>query len=191
MAGDAAAALASADSVLAYQSDSPEGQQARAAALALAGRWADAFAQYDDAVRMRTGVVELRNAYARDLLRAGRVADARVQLDAAKLLDEENATSEALRAWVDLAENHFEPARLRALQALKWGPECDLARILSAAAEHAYKRDVAAKAILQPLQDRLDRRAPPSWIYRPKLATWEQVHVLPAAEKAVLEQLMR
>jgi len=118
--GDATSSLAAFDSVLAYQSDNPEGQQGRAAALALAGRNEEAFRQYEDAVRMRTGIPDLRCAYARDLLRAGRVADARAQLDAARLLDEHNPTAEALRAWADLLDGKLPSARGHARQALAW-----------------------------------------------------------------------
>src|SRR5439155_1607155 len=81
------------DSVLAYQSDNPEGLRGRAAALALAGRSDEAFRIYEEAVRARTGVADLRCDFARDLLWAGRTADAKAQLEAARLLDAENPTA--------------------------------------------------------------------------------------------------
>lgn len=191
VAGDATTALAAADSVLAYQSDNPEGQQSRAAALALAKRWDDAFAQYEAAVRMRTGVAELRNAYARDLLRAGRIADARAQLDAAKLLDEENATSEALRAWADLAEGRVALAAASAKRALAWNPRCDLAQVVAGAVARRSGRAAGANAAWADVERRIAGNAPPAWIYRPKLATWEQVGALPAVEREVFDTLRR
>jgi len=187
-AGDAAAALAAADSVLAYQSDSPSGQQLRAAALALTERWDEAFAQYESAVRMRTGIVDLRNAYARDLLRAGRTADARAQLDAAKLLDEENATAEALRAWAALSDGRIDAARAHAKQAILWGPRCDLAQIVAGAIEQRTGRTAAARAAWAGVDARLAAARPPEWIFRPKLSTWEQVGALPAVERRLLEE---
>src|SRR5262249_49569353 len=79
-AGDATGALTAADSVLAYQSDHPDGLRGRAAALAMSSRAPEAFTLYDQAVRLRTGVVDLRCDYARDLLGAGRVDEAKKQL---------------------------------------------------------------------------------------------------------------
>ncbi len=185
--GDADASLAAFDSVLAYQSDNPEGQQGRAAALALAGRDAEAFRQYEDAVRMRTGITDLRCAYARDLLRAGRVAQARAQLDAARLLDERNPTAEALRAWADLLDGKLAPARAHARQAIAWGSWCDLARIVQGGIEQGAGNAAAAKAAWAPVEQRLAHKSPPQWMYRAGLATWEQVHVQPAVERRLLE----
>ncbi|MCC6349578.1 MAG: tetratricopeptide repeat protein [Candidatus Eisenbacteria bacterium] len=190
-AGDAPAALAAYDSVLAYQSDNPEGQQGRAEALALAGRTDEAVAQYERAVRMRTGVVELRCDYARDLLRAGRVEPARAQLAEAALLDAENPTAEALRAWCDLATGDLAKAGARAHQALAWGPWCDLAAIVNGAVERRLGRAGAAREAWAPVESRIASAAGPEYVYRPKLATWEQVHALPAAERAILEDFRR
>ena len=185
--GDAGPSLAAFDSVLAYQSDNPEGQQGRAAALALSGRAADAFRQYEDAVRMRTGVADLRCAYARDLLHEGRAAEARAQLDAARLLDERNPNAEALRAWADLVKGRLASARLHARQAIAWGSWCDLARIVQGGIEQRAGNTAAAKAAWAPVEQRLARKGPPQWVYRATLATWEQVHVLPATERHLLE----
>ena len=185
--GDAGQSLAAFDSVLAYQSDNPEGQQGRAAALALSGRAADAFRQYEDAVRMRTGVTDLRCAYARDLLHEGRPAEARAQLDAARLLDERNPNAEALRAWADLVEGKLPSARLHARQAMAWGSWCDLARIVQGGVEQRAGNTAAAKLAWAPVEQRLARKGPPQWVYRAALATWEQVHVLPAVERQLLE----
>ena len=187
-AGDAARALAAYDSVLAYQSDNPEGMQGRAAALALAGRTDEVMALYEQAVRVRTGVVDLRCDFARDLLRAGRVDAARAQLAEATLLDEESATAEALRAWCDLAAGDLAAAREHARRAREWGPQCDLAAIVAGAIERRTGNEAAAKAAWAPVERRLAANAPPEWTYRPKLASWEQVHALPAVERAILRE---
>lgn len=185
-AGDAPAALAAYDSLLAYQSDSPDGMRGRARALALAGRASEAFAEFDRAVRMRTGIADLRGDYASALLTMGRVAEARAQLDAAKLLDEQHPEAEALRAWADLAESHTASALAHAKQALAWAPACDLARIVLGAAQKAGGTPALARATWAPLDARIARDAPPAWTYRAALATWSEVHVLGAAERARL-----
>ncbi len=185
--GDANLALAAYDSVLAYQSDNPDGMQGRAAALALAGRTDDAVAQYERAVRMRTGIAGLRCDYARDLLRAGRTAAARAQLDAARLLDERNPTAEALRAWAELADGRLETARARAGQAVAWGPWCDLARIVAGAVEQRAGNTTAAREAWAPVDRRLTGGASPEYVYRAEIASWEEVHVLPVAERVILE----
>ena len=185
-AGDAAGALAAADSLLAYQSDHPDGLRGRAAALALSGRAPEAFVLYDQAVRLRTGVVDLRCEYARDLLGAGRVDDAKKQLAEAKLLDVENPTAEALRAWADLAGGDLVAARAHAKQAMAWGDWCDLARIVGGAIEKKAGRDADAAILWGPVEKRIASNAPPAYVYRKKIATWEQVHRLPAVERALL-----
>ncbi len=184
--GDAGAALAASDSVIAYQSDHPEGLWQRAAALSLAKRWDPAFAAYAQAVRIRTGIVELRSDYARDLLRAGRPEAARAQLDEARLLDAENAEAEALRGWVDLAGGQIESARAHVAQALRWGPWCDLARLVGARIEMRAGHAAEAGTMLSPVRDRISRHLPPEYVYRPKLAVWEAVHELPAVERELL-----
>ena len=186
VAGDAPRSLAAFDSVLAYQSDSPEGMQGRAVALALAGRSEESFALYEQAVRVRTGVVELRCDFARDLLRAGRVDAARSQLAEAALLDEENPVAEALRAWCDLAAGDLAAAREHARRARTWGPWCDLAAIVDGAIAARAGDTKAASAAWAPVEQRVVAKAPPEYVYRKKLASWEQVHVLPAAEQAIL-----
>jgi predicted Zn-dependent protease len=187
--GDAAAALASYDSVLAYQSDNPEGLHGRAAALALAGRNDEAFALYDQAVRVRTGVVDLRCDYARDLLFAGRSADAMRQLDAAALLDAENPTAEALRGWAALTAGDLAAARTHVRQAEMWGAWCDLARIVEGGIAKRDGDQAAADRAWAPIRERITKQAPPEYVYRPKLAVWEQAHVLPAVERRLLDQL--
>ena len=187
-AGDAAAALAACDSVIAYQSDNPEGLQGRAAALALAGRYDEAFPQYDAAVRVRTGNVALRCDFARDLLLAGRTAEALRQLDEAKLLDEENPTAEALRAWAALATGDTAAARGQATRALAWGPWCDLAAIVEGAIAARGGHRGAAERAWAPVRGRIAKGAPPGYVFRPKMAVWERVHALPAVERRLLER---
>jgi tetratricopeptide (TPR) repeat protein len=189
MRGDAGAALAAADSVLARQSDSPEGLRARASSLALAGRWDDAFTEYDKAVRLRTGVVDLRCDYAFDLLRAGRVDPARKQLDEAKLLDEGDPTAEALRGLLALRTGDVAAARDRAQRALEWGAWSDLARIVLGAAEQRAGDTAAAAAAWAPVLDRIANDTPPEWTFRASIATWQPAHQLPAIERELLKQL--
>jgi len=186
--GDAAAALAAADSVLVRQSDSPEGLRTRASSLALAGRWDDAFAEYDKAVRLRTGVVDLRCDYAFDLLRAGRMDRAGRQLDEAKLLDEGDPTAEALRGWLALQARDAAAARAHAQRALVWGPWSDLARIVLGAAEQRAGNAAAAAAAWAPVRERIANGAPPEWTFRASLATWQPAHQLPAVERELLKR---
>jgi len=186
--GDRAGALAAYDSVLAYQSDSPEGLQGRASALALTGRNDEAFILYDQAVRVRTGVVDLRCDYARDLLWAGRTADASRQLDAAGLLDAENPTAEALRGWAALAAGNVSGARAHVKRSLAWGPWCDLARVVAGGIAMRTGDRAAAERAWTPVRQRIARRAPPEYVYRPKLAVWEHVHTLPAVERGLLDR---
>jgi len=186
--GDGPAALAAFDSVLAYQSDNPDGLRGRANALALAGRREEAFKLFDDAVRVRTGVVELRNDFARELLFAGRTADALGQLDEARLIDEENATAEALRGWAALERGETKAARTHVRQALAWGPWSDLARIVEGGIAARTGDPAAAERAWADVRSRIARKAPPEWTYRARLATWEEVHTLPAVEKNLLDR---
>jgi tetratricopeptide (TPR) repeat protein len=190
-AGDSAAAIAAYDSVLAYQSDNPEGLRGRAAALALAGRYDQAFRLYDEAVRTRTGAADLRCDFARDLLAAGRSAEAKTQLDEAKLLDAENPTAEALRAWAALAAGDAAAARAHADQALAWGPWSDLAQIVGGGVAARSGDRAAAERAWAPVRERIAKQAPPEYVYRPGLATWERVHALPAVERRLLERFAR
>jgi len=187
-AGDADGSLAAYDSVIAYQSDSPEGLYGRASALALAGRYDDAFKLYDAAVRVRTGNVDLRCDYARDLLLAGRTADAERQLDEAKLLDAENPIAEALRAWVTYTSGDTARARSQVSRALVWGSWCDLARIVQGAIARKAGDKAGAEKAWAPVRQRIAKGTPPGYVFRPKLATWQQVHALPAVERRLLEK---
>jgi tetratricopeptide (TPR) repeat protein len=186
--GDGPAALAAFDSVLAYQSDNPDGLRGRANALALSGRADEAFKLYDDAVRVRTGVVELRNDFARDLLFAGRVKEAKAQLDEAHLIDEENPTSEALRGWAALASRDVEGAKAHVRQALAWGSWSDLAMIVQGGILAQSGNMTGAEKAWAIVRERIAKKLPPEWVYRPKLATWEETHTLPAVERQLLDR---
>jgi tetratricopeptide (TPR) repeat protein len=186
--GDPAAALAAYDSVLAYQSDNPAGLQGRAASLALAGKGDEAFRLYDEAVRTRTGVVDLRCDFARDLLWAGRAAESKAQLDEAKILDPENPTAEALQAWAALEGGDAQAARAHVEQALAWGPWSDLARIVGGGVAARTGDRTAAERAWEPVRDRIARRAPPEYVFRPALSTWQRVHALPAVERRLLDR---
>ena len=186
--GDAATALAAADSVLARQSDSPDGLRARASALALASRWDEAFAEYDKAVRVRTGVTDLRCDYAFDLLRAMRLDAARTQLDEVKLLDPEDPQAEALRGLLALRQGDAAGALQHARQALAWGPWSDFAQIMIGAAHRGASDAAGAEAGWAPVLERVAKQTPPEWIYRANLAQWNPVHTLPAAELELLRQ---
>ncbi len=186
--GDAVLALAAYDSALARQSDDPDALRGKAAALALAGRWDEAFALDEHAVRLRTGIVDLRCDYARDLLRAGRLDAARAQLDAARLLDPADPDAEALRGWADLAAGAPDSARAHAQRALTLGPWCDLGRIVLGAAELRRGDAAAAERAWAPVRERIARAAPPEYLYRRALSTWEEVHTLPAVERALLAE---
>jgi len=186
--GDHAQALAASDSVLAYQSDNPSGLHGRASALALAGRHDEAFKLYDAAVRVRTGVIELRCDFARDLLLADRRAEALGQLDEAKLLDAENPTAEALRAWAALAGGDLAAANAHVKQSLAWGPWCDLAKIVQGAIAARVGDRGAAERAWAPVRERIAKGAPPEYVFRPKLAVWERTHTLPAVERRLLEK---
>jgi tetratricopeptide (TPR) repeat protein len=185
--GDAGGALAACDSALARQSDHPEGLWSRASSLALAGRWDEAYTTYESAVRLRTGVVSLRCDFARDLILGGALDRARTHLDEAKLLDPENPNVEALRGWLALAAGKPDSARIHARQALKWGEWCDLARLVLGASEAKLGDAKAAEAAWQSVRDRIARRAPPEFVYRKSLSTWERVHELPAIERRLMD----
>ncbi len=184
--GDAGGALAAYDSVLAYQSDHPQGLWGRAAALAEARQWDEAFPAYDKAVRMRTGIAALRCDYARDLIRAGRLDSAKVQLDEAGLLDVENPTAEALRGWLALERGQADSAKAHAEKAIEWGEWSDLAHIVLSRAHTALGNSTAASAALDPVRQRIESGMPPQYVYRAKLSSWESVHELPEWERAMV-----
>ncbi len=185
--GDADLALAAFDSALVRQSDDPDALRGKAAALALARRWDEAFAVYDQAVRLRTGIVGLRCDQARDLLRAGRVDAALAQLDAALLLDAEDPEAEALRGWAALESGAPDSAKAHAERALGYGPWSDLARMVLGAAEARLGHASAAARAWAPVRERIAKAVPPGYVYRDRLSTWEEVHTLPAVERAQFE----
>ena len=173
--GDAAKALAAADSVLARQSDSPGGLRARAAALALAERWDEAFAEYDRAVRLRTGIVDLRCDYAFDLIRAGRFEEAGRQLDEARLLDEKDPTAEALRASVPCGRDPVA-ATTRALAGARMGPVVGPRAHRAGASQRAIGLGDMAAATWAPVRERLAARRAVRVADRRDLATWVAAH---------------
>ncbi|MFN8587202.1 MAG: hypothetical protein U0704_05315 [Candidatus Eisenbacteria bacterium] len=192
--GDGAAALAAYDSVLAYQSDHPEGLPGRARALAFLAAggsvsWDSVWVQYERAVRMRTGIASLRCAYALDLLRAGRVTQAREQLDAAKLLDEKHPDAEALRAWADLQAGDLRSASVRNGRALAWGQWSDLAWAVDAALTVRLGHVSEGREKWRVMDARRAAAHGPSWTFRPELSSWERIHAFPAAERAAMESL--
>lgn len=185
-AGQPAAALAAADSLLAYQSDSPEGLWLRAAALALGGRYDEAVPVYEQAVRLRTGVVDLRCDYARDLIRAGRLDAARAQLEEARLLDAEDPGAEALRGWVALAAGDPAAARTHCEAALRTAPWLDLAAILLGRARQLAGDAAGADAAWAPVLARLEKNQPPEYVYVARNSVWRSVHEFPAVERELL-----
>lgn len=189
--GRAEEAMTAYDSLLAYQSDSPEGLWGKAAAFALANEWDQAFPLYEKAVRLRTGVVSLRCDVARDLIRAGRLDEARMHLDEARLLEGENPPAEALRGWLALAAGQPKEALEHARQARTWGDWCDLAWIIEAHALKATGDAAGAAQAVEPIRARLREKAPPGYLYRPELATWQSIHELPAVERELLETLTK
>lgn len=184
--GDAESALAAFDTVLSYQADNPEALWGAALAHALAERWSEAWPLYDKAVQVRTGVVALRTDYGRDLMRAGELASAPEQIQAALLLDPDDPQALALKAWWALGEGHVEEAGQIVAQAREHGPWSDLALIVQAYVERLQGRFEDAHRTLEPLRQRMADDSPPKLVYRPKQATWEQVHTLPAVERALV-----
>jgi tetratricopeptide (TPR) repeat protein len=172
--------------VLDYQADDPNGLWGMASALALAKDWARAWERYEEGVRIRTGVVELRADYARDLLRAGEKDRAREQVDAGLLLDAEDPRILALDAWILLEEMEWDRAKASATRALEFGLWSDLARIVLARVEAELFNEDEAASIKAPVLKRLREGAPPEYVYRSKWGRYDQVHTLPAVERALL-----
>lgn len=189
VAGDAEAALAAFDRVLEYQADNPEGLWGRAKALALAERWDEAWPMYEEAVRSRTGIVPLRLDYGRDLLRAGRLAEGTEQIEAAMLLDPEEPTVRAMRAWVQLETGDAEAAYETSAAALAAYPWCDLARLIQGKAAAAMGREEEAAALLTPIRKRIEAGAPPRYVYREEWGRHDEVGTLPAVERVLLTGL--
>ncbi|HET9234568.1 MAG TPA: tetratricopeptide repeat protein [Candidatus Eisenbacteria bacterium] len=173
-------------SVLDYQSDNPEGLWGLASAEALASKWDDAFARFEEAVRHRTGVVELRAAYARELLRAGRLEPAEEQIQAAMLLDPEDPQVLALRGWLLWEKGNATEAREAVTRSLELAPWCDLALIVRARIESAEGDHAAAQATLTPIRARIEGKASPIYVYRPKWGRYDLVHTLPEVERKLI-----
>ena len=139
------------------------------------------------AAQLRICLPQLRCDYARDLLRAGKLAEARAQLDAAALLDPQFPTTEALRGWWWLESGNADSASACVQRALGWGEWCDMARIVHGTIETRRGNTAAAEAAWAPLRERIARGAPPEYIYRKSLSTWQSVHELPAVERGLME----
>jgi len=189
--GDVPRALAAYQAVLAYQGDQPEALWGRAATLALDGQWDTAFTQYEAVIRLRTGLLALRRDFALDLLRAGRREPARAQIKAALLLDPRDPDTLALQAWGALADGDAATAQRGATEALALGPWSDLALIVQAGALQAQGQAESAQAALAPLRQRVAAATPPNYVYRPEKSEWLSVHTLPAAERRVMELLVK
>lgn len=188
--GDAPKSLAAFDQALQYQSDNPEGLWGKAATLALSGRWNEAFPLYERAVRLRTGVVELRADYARDLLLAKRLDAARGQIEAARLLNPKDPAILALDGWLALLNGDPAAALAKADAALKEGDWCDLARIVQGMALNAQGKHREALVAIAPLQQRIARNTPPSYVYRQISAAWVSVHELPTVERKLIAEVV-
>ena len=139
---------------------------------------------------MRTGVVELRCDFARDLLRAGRSAGrARGSSTRRSCSTSENPTAEALRGWAALAAGDAD----RRARARRAG-----ARVGTVVRPRAHRRGrrraasaatrAAAERAWAPVRERIARKAPPEYVYRPKIAVWEETHTLPAVERRLLDR---
>jgi len=189
--GDVPRALAAYQAVLAYQGDQPEALWGHAATLALDGQWDEAFKQYEAVIRLRTGLLALRRDYALDLLRAGRREPARLQIKAALLLDPRDPDTLALQSWLALADGDAAAAQRGAAEALVLGPWSDLALIVQAGALQAQGQGQAAQAALAPLRQRIAAATPPNYVFRPEKSEWLSVHTLPAAERRVMELLVK
>jgi tetratricopeptide (TPR) repeat protein len=188
VAGRAEAAVEAYASVLDYQADNPSGLWGIASAHALDDDWEKAWGRYEEAVRLRTGVVDLRADYARDLLRAGELQRAREQIEEGRLLDSTDPRIRALEGWLLLEEGKAAEAERASTQALSAGEWCDLARIVKARAELRAGNEEGAERTLEPLRRRIRDGAPPEYVYRPKWGRYDQVHTLPAVQRALLER---
>ncbi|HEX7879388.1 MAG TPA: hypothetical protein VF720_08265, partial [Candidatus Eisenbacteria bacterium] len=121
----------------------------------------------------------------------GRPVEAMVHLDEARILEAENAPAEALRGWASLVAGKPDEALAHARQAKAWGEWCDLAWIVEAHVLKAGGDAAGAARAVEAVQTRVRENAPPSYLYLPKLATWQSIHELPAVERELLEQLTR
>lgn len=186
VAGDADSAVSAYTRVLAYQADNPEGLWGLAAARALAGDWDEAWKAYDQAVRFRTGVVALRVDFARDLLRAGKNDKAGEQINEARLLDAEDPDVLALSGWLRLEDGDAAGAGTAASKALEIAPWSDLARIVLARIAQASGDAAEAASILEPVRERIRDDVPPQYVYRTRWGRYDQVHTLPAVERALI-----
>ena len=137
-------------------------------------------------MRLRTGVVELRTDFALDLLRANLLTRARAQVEAALLLDPDDATALALEGWVLLGEQRPADAMASLSRAREEAPWSDLVLIIEARACQAMGDAEAAGSAIGPVQERIKKKAPPEFVYREKWGRYDEVHTLPAVERALI-----
>ena len=84
-------------------------------------------------------------------------------------------------------QNNADSASACVQRALGWGEWCDLARIVEGLIETRRGNTAAAEAAWAPLRERIAQQAPPEYVYRRSLSTWESVHELPAVERGLME----
>ena len=191
-------ARAGADSVLAYQSDNPEGLELRGELEAAAGRADSAGAYFDRAVRVRSGWLGLRVAYASALLvereRAPQAAGAEALLAAAaaqvagaRLVDPVDPRVALLDGWLALDRGDLAAARKALDSAVEQADWLDLARILRARVRAAQGDGAGARAELAPIEARLARPTPPRYLYNPRQSGYELVGELGWLDKEQCE----
>jgi hypothetical protein len=62
-----------------------------------------------------------------------------------------------------------------------------LACIVDGGAASRRGDPAAAERAWAPVRERIAKRSPPAYVYRPALAAWEHVHTLPAVERRLLD----
>ncbi|MBI5837069.1 MAG: tetratricopeptide repeat protein [Candidatus Eisenbacteria bacterium] len=197
--GLGAEARVAADSVLAYQSDNPEGLQLRAEAEGAAGRVDSARAYFERAVRVRSGLMGLRMACAATFLMqssrthgtpaaAPLVDEAVKHVEAARLVDPAEPRVAMMDGWAALARGDLAGARKhldKATAAAEW---LDLAHILRARVRAATGDKAGASAELAPIRARLAKPMPMRYIYNPRQSYYEAVGELGYVERAMVPE---
>jgi predicted Zn-dependent protease len=168
------------DSVLAYQSDNPEGLQLRGDVEAAAGRLESARVYFNRDIAVRAGTLGIRIAYAQALLMASGVDSARIeeaarQVDAARLADPEDPHVEMMDGWLALDRGHAAEAVTKLKHALSRADWLDLARVELARAELVSGDPGAARKILEPLQARFTGPEQLRYVYNSRQSGFEMV----------------
>ncbi len=192
--GELDPARASADSLLAYQSDSPEGLELRGELEAAAGRPDSSRAYFERALRVRSGWLGLRVAYASTLLeRPGRTAsdveEASRQIEAARQVDPRDPRVAMLDGWLLLAKGKADSAEVALQKVSKENDWLDLARILQARARAERGDRAEAAALVSGIESRLKTPAPLRFLYNPRQGSYEQVGELGWIERAQMRSL--